>query len=110
MQLGRNSPLAPSRDRAHAAERRGTGPLRIRRRAAAELPGLDGSPPHFKLSARELQILLAIVAGKSLTDIGAELFLSVKTVSTYRSRILDKLGLQSNPELVRYAMQHQLLD
>ncbi len=81
-----------------------------RRRAAAELPGLDGSPPHFKLSARELQILLAIVAGKSLTDIGAELFLSVKTVSTYRSRILDKLGLQSNPELVRYAMQHQLLD
>ena len=81
-----------------------------RRRAAAELPGLDDSPPHFRLSARELQILLAIVAGKSLTDIGAELFLSVKTVSTYRGRILDKLGLQSNPELVRYAMQYQLLD
>lgn len=80
------------------------------RRTATEFPGVDESPPHFRLSARELQILLAIVAGKSLTDIGAELFLSVKTVSTYRGRILDKLGLQSNPELVRYAMQHQLLD
>ena len=81
-----------------------------RRRASADSSGLDDSPPHFRLSARELQILLAIVAGKSLTDIGADLFLSVKTVSTYRGRILDKLGLESNPELVRYAMQHSLLD
>lgn len=70
----------------------------------------DDHPPHFRLSAREMQILLAIVAGKSLTDIGAELFLSVKTVSTYRTRILEKLQLGSNPELVRYAMQNSLLD
>lgn len=68
------------------------------------------TPPHFRLTAREMQIMLAIVAGKSLTEIGADLFLSVKTVSTYRSRILDKLGLESNPEMVRYAMQNSLLD
>lgn len=82
-----------------------------RRRRALTVPeDLDETPPHFRLSARELQIMLAIVAGKSLTDIGAELFLSVKTVSTYRGRILDKLGLESNPELVRYAIRHALLD
>ena len=54
--------------------------------------------------------MAAIVAGKSLTEIGAELFLSVKTISTYRTRILEKLQLGSNSELVRYAMQHGLLD
>ncbi|MFA6311405.1 MAG: response regulator transcription factor [Sterolibacterium sp.] len=81
-----------------------------RRRAATSsfVPG--DAPPHFRLTAREMQIMLAIIAGKSLTEIGADLFLSVKTVSTYRGRILVKLGLDSNPELVRYAMQHSLLD
>lgn len=69
-----------------------------------------GQPPHFRLTAREMQIMMAIVAGKSLTEIAADLFLSVKTVSTYRSRILEKLQLGSNSELVRYAMQNALLD
>ncbi len=73
---------------------------------------LDGTPapPHFRLTAREMQIMSAIVAGKSLTDIATELCISVKTVSTYRGRILDKLELGSNSELVRYAMQNSLLD
>ncbi len=70
--------------------------------------GATPGAPHLRLSAREMQILLAIVAGKSLTDIGAEIFLSVKTVSTYRGRILDKLQLASNSDLVRYALQHGL--
>lgn len=72
---------------------------------------LDGAPPpHYRLTAREMQILSAIVAGKSLTEIATALCISVKTVSTYRSRILDKLELGSNSELVRYAMQNSLLD
>ena len=73
---------------------------------------LDGSlaPLHFKLTAREMQIMAQIVSGKSLTDIAAELCLSIKTVSTYRTRILEKLQLGSNSELVRYAMQNTLLD
>ncbi len=70
----------------------------------------DGTPPHFRLTAREMQIMTAIVSGKSLTEIAADLFLSVKTVSTYRTRILEKMQLGSNSELVRYAMQNSLLD
>ena len=73
---------------------------------------LDGAPPppHYRLTAREMQIMSAIVAGKFLTEIAAALCISVKTVSTYRSRILAKLVLGSNSELVRYAMQNSLLD
>jgi len=66
-------------------------------------------PPHHQLSAREMQILLLIVQGVSLTEIGKRMFVSVKTVSTYRSRILAKLGLESNANLVRYALLHRLL-
>lgn len=68
----------------------------------------DG-PPHYLLSARELQIMTAIVLGQSLTEIGQQMFLSVKTVSTYRTRILQKLNLSSNAELVRYAVQNHLI-
>lgn len=76
------------------------------RSALGETP----APPHFSLSAREMQVLTAIVAGRSLTEIAEQLFLSVKTVSTYRGRILQKLNLTSNSELVRYAMHNSLLD
>jgi DNA-binding NarL/FixJ family response regulator len=50
-----------------------------------------------------------IVGGASLTEIGEKMLVSVKTVSTYRSRLLTKLGLSSNAELVRYALQHGIL-
>ena len=66
--------------------------------------------PHEKLSAREREILLKIVSGTSLTEIGVQLCLSVKTIGTYRTRILEKLGLSSNAELVQYAMRHGLVD
>lgn len=66
-------------------------------------------PPHQQLSAREMQIMLLIVQGVSLTEIGKGMFLSVKTVSTYRTRILAKMGLENNAALVRYALLHGLI-
>jgi len=65
---------------------------------------------HEALSEREFQVLLQIAAGRSLKQIAAALEINPKTVSSYRARILAKLGFTTNAELVRYAMQHQLLD
>lgn len=61
------------------------------------------------LSDRELQTLRLIAAGRTLSEIAAELSLSVKTISTYRARILTKLDLRSTAELVRYAVEHHLV-
>lgn len=66
------------------------------------------APPHDKLSRREHEILLLLSRGVPLTRIGEQLHLSVKTVSTYRSRVLEKLGLESNAELARYVLKHKL--
>jgi DNA-binding NarL/FixJ family response regulator len=60
------------------------------------------------LSAREFQILGLIAAGKSVSDIAGQLCLSVKTISTYRTRLLKKMGMTSNSELMRYAFRHGL--
>jgi two-component system invasion response regulator UvrY len=68
------------------------------------------TPAHYDLSPREQQIMTEIVKGSSLTQIGKQMSLSVKTVSTYRSRILGKLGVGSNAELVRYALRHRVMD
>jgi len=54
--------------------------------------------------------MLLIVRGVRLTEIGRQMFLSVKTVSTYRSRVLKKIGVSSNAELARYAVEHRLID
>lgn len=64
--------------------------------------------PHETLSAREREVFMLIAAGMPLTEIAEKLALSVKTVSTYRSRILEKTGLHSNADLIRYAVQHEL--
>lgn len=66
--------------------------------------------PHENLSLRELQVLQRIAAGKSVKEIAGELALSEKTIATYRSRISAKLGLGTNVELTRYAMQHGLTE
>lgn len=66
-------------------------------------------PPHTRLSDREYQIFQAIVAGDSVSDIAQKLNLSVKTVSTHKTHIMEKMGSDSVPELVRYAIQHELL-
>ncbi len=63
---------------------------------------------HETLSPRETEVLLMLSKGTSLTRIGERLHLSVKTVSTYRSRILEKLGVQSNAELTRYVIENRL--
>ncbi len=65
--------------------------------------------PHVRLSDRELQILEKIVAGVRLTDIAAELNLSIKTVSTHKSRILQKMNMTSDTDLVRYAIAKGLM-
>lgn len=70
-----------------------------------QLDGRDERPVHQKLSAREYEVMRMIVNGVSLTEIGAKMFISVKTVSTHRTRILEKLGLSSNAELVKFAMR-----
>ena len=64
--------------------------------------------PHETLSEREMEVMLMMSQGVSLTHIGQKLHLSVKTISTYRSRILEKLQLQSNADITRYVMQHKL--
>jgi two-component system, NarL family, invasion response regulator UvrY len=65
--------------------------------------------PHTKLSDRELQTLLMIASGKRLADIAGELTLSPKTVSVYRARVLEKLGLANNAELTVYAIRNGLV-
>jgi len=64
---------------------------------------------HDKLSDRELQTLVMIASGKRLSDIAEELTLSPKTVSVYRARVLEKLGLQNNSELTVYAIRNGLV-
>jgi two-component system, NarL family, invasion response regulator UvrY len=65
--------------------------------------------PHEKLSDRELQTLVLIASGKRLSDIAVELMLSPKTVSVYRARVLEKLGLANNSEMTVYAIRHGLV-
>lgn len=64
--------------------------------------------PHELLSDREMQVLLCIAAGKTVSEIAKEISLSVNTISTYRSRILEKMNLQNNAELTRYVFENQL--
>ena len=65
--------------------------------------------PHEALSDREYQVLCMLASGKTVTEIADELALSVKTVSTYRSRILEKMDMKNNAELIHYAVQNKLV-
>ena len=77
----------------------------------ASQPVQDGAMlPHDRLTDREYGIFSRIVSGATLTDIADELSLSIKTVSTHKSHILDKMTLGGQVELVRYAIEHKLLD
>ena len=75
---------------------------------AGELGGKAGQDPHEALSDREYQVMRLLAAGKNVTEIAAQLSLSVKTVSTYRTRILEKLDLKTTAELMRYALERGL--
>jgi two-component system invasion response regulator UvrY len=65
---------------------------------------------HEKLSDREYEVMCMIASGKTLKEIAEALCLSVKTISTYRSRILEKMKMKNNAELTRYAIKHNLVD
>jgi two-component system invasion response regulator UvrY len=67
-------------------------------------------PLHELLSSREFQVLRMLSSGKGVQDVADELALSVKTVSTYRARILEKTGMKNNAELIRYAIENHLVD
>ena len=75
-----------------------------------ELEPNSQKAPHELLSDREYQVLCMIASGKTVTEIGNILALSVKTISTYRVRILDKLKMKSNADLTRYAIKQGLVD
>ncbi len=77
---------------------------------AASLGSDVEQAPHESLSRRELQVLRMIASGKTVKETAAELALSEKTVGTYRTRISRKMGLGTNVELARYALQHRLVD
>jgi DNA-binding NarL/FixJ family response regulator len=64
----------------------------------------DNRPPHAALSDREYQVMLAIAGGKTVSGIADEMSLSVKTVSTYRTRVLEKMNMSNNAELMRYTI------
>jgi two-component system, NarL family, invasion response regulator UvrY len=74
--------------------------------------GYDSSDrlPHEKLSEREFQVMVMLAKGKSVTEISKEIFISGKTVSTYRTRILEKMGLKKNAELTIYAIKNNLIE
>lgn len=65
--------------------------------------------PHKKLSDREFQVFCHLASGMTVTETAEELSLSVKTVSTYRSRILEKMNMHRNADMTRYAIQHELV-
>jgi len=70
----------------------------------------ENQPLHSTLSDREDQVFRLIAGGRTMTEISDQLSLSIKTVSTYRSRILEKLNLKTNADLARYAVQHHLIE
>ena len=84
------------------------GGVHISEAAAASLVASE-KQPHRALSDREFQVMRLLVEGRGPTEIAEQLHLSVKTVSTHKTRILEKLGLGSTAELVRYALENKLL-
>ena len=79
-------------------------------RLVSEMERPSVGAPHERLSDREFEVLKALASGRTVSQIATDLALSVKTVSTHRTRILKKLGLTTTAELIRYAIQHRLID
>jgi two-component system invasion response regulator UvrY len=75
-----------------------------------ELDNDSEKPAHAHLSEREFQIFCKLAAGSSVSAIGAELCLSVKTISTYRSRLMEKMGFKSNADITTYALRNNLIN
>ena len=77
---------------------------------AREAHGSNDAAPHTTLSDREYQVLRMLVSGQSLTEIGEKLHLSVKTISTHKARLMQKMNVDNQAELIRYAITHKLTD
>jgi DNA-binding NarL/FixJ family response regulator len=77
---------------------------------ARHLGSAGGGEPHEALSDREFQVFRRLAGGRTVSQIADELSLSVKTVSTYRARVLEKMGLSTNAELMQYAFRQKLVD
>ena len=75
-----------------------------------QLPHIGSHSSHERLTPRETQVVMKVVKGQSISEIGLSMGLSVKTISTHRTRALGKLGLTSNAQLVQYAVQNGLID
>jgi DNA-binding NarL/FixJ family response regulator len=90
------------------------GGVHITEAAATQLLNAGGAagdaPQHTLLSDREFEVFRRLVGGRSITEIAEGLHVSVKTISTHKARILEKMGMASTAELVRYAVEHRLLD
>ena len=90
------------------------GGVHITEAAATQLLNAGGAagdaPRHTLLSDREFEVFRQLVGGRSITEIAEGLHVSVKTISTHKARILEKMGMASTAELVRYAVEHRLLD
>jgi DNA-binding NarL/FixJ family response regulator len=82
----------------------------IASKLALEMTSAQTGAPHQSLSERELQVLRLLIAGVGLADIAAQLVISIKTVSTHKTRLMEKLNVTNTAALMRYAMQHQLLE
>ena len=74
------------------------------------ISGKQSLLPHQNLSEREMEILLLLASGQSVSKIAEKLYISVKTVSTYRSRLLKKMDMNSNADIVKYAIKHGLTE
>ncbi len=84
--------------------------LPLAEKLASDLSRETQKAPQDLLSDREFQVLRLIASGKLVSEIAGELSLSVKTISTYRARILEKMGLRNNAELMHYAIQQRLVE
>ena len=79
------------------------------RLAQDAMPHAEG-PPHRTLSDREYEVFRLLVGGKTVTEIAGALHLSAKTISTHKARLMEKLGVDNNAELIHYALKHRLSD
>jgi two-component system, NarL family, invasion response regulator UvrY len=81
----------------------------LRHQLAASLSGADQGDLHTRLSEREFQVFSKLAVGKAVSEIATELYLSAKTISTYRSHVLQKMGFKKNADITYYAIKHGLM-
>jgi DNA-binding NarL/FixJ family response regulator len=81
----------------------------VAERLAMQAGGGGGGAPHERLSDREFEVMRGIAGGETASEIAARLHLSVKTISTYRARLLEKMAMATNAELTRYAIENGLV-